>query len=339
MVGRFAGIVVVGLGVLFAPLADASNEFTGQFVADNRPTELIYLAITQAENSISGIMILVSPNDDGGTKENTLSLEGIADGDAATLREKRLFGDYVMTARRDQGGVIITFPSRNGEVLPIKFTEASDSEYSSKLSEWKQLIADIHSEHSSIMAHANALAEFVRQIEGTGIPKDLADISEALSRQEDVSDSIREREKKFRELANVRSAANCDYVYSEVSPYFYTNLESYFYTDFAPVDTNYKQAVSDIERRIGNVDEVVAMAKEEALGLRDSLSARRFPLPELPTLPVDEQQVFDKYVSLASSAKVDVESIKTRYAAIAARTIEVMQNSKRTLDTLEAGCR
>lgn len=339
MVWKFAGIFVLGLGVPLAPLAAASNEYTGQFVADNRPTELIYLAITQAENNISGVMILVSPNENGGTDESTLSLEGIADGGTATLREKRVFGDYVMTGKRDKEGLTITFPGRDGEVVPVKFTEASNSEYAAKLSEWKQFIADIHDEHSAILAHANALAELVRQIEGTGIPKDLADISQALSRQEVVSTTILEREKKFRELSNVSRAANCDYVYSQISPYYYTNLEGYFYTDFDPVDANYKQAVVDIERRLGNVADVVDMAKEEASSLRNAMSERRFPLPKLPELPADEQHVFDIYVSLASSAKIEIESIKARYSAVAAETGEKMQNSKRLLDTLESRCR
>ncbi|MBX3630271.1 MAG: hypothetical protein KF908_10275 [Nitrosomonas sp.] len=339
---NFRNLLVL-LSAAFALLcsftAAASNPFTGQFLVDNRPRELIYVSITQAENIVSGLMILVSAADKGKTEKTTLALEGIADKTTVTLREKRFLGDYVLTGRRKGNNLILAFPGRDGSVIPTTFVPATESEYSNKLTEWQKLHADIYKEQSTILNHASALAEQIHNIENTGIPKLLLETSKLLSDQKAIAASFQKRREHFQKVAAVNGSFRCDYVYSQVSPFFYSDMSGYFYSDFSPMDMRYQQALSDISKRIDNAPEVIAKAKNDASLLKEALSKRRFPIPKLPKLPDDEQSIFDGYITLAKNSASEIESIRAQYTSIANTVEKIMRESEHELNIMESKCR
>ncbi|WP_396957184.1 hypothetical protein [Nitrosomonas sp.] len=339
---NFRGLSVLisaAFALLYSLATAASNPFTGQFLADKRPSELIYVSITQAGSTVSGFMVLVSAADKGRTEKTTLALEGVADKTTVTLREKRFFGDYVLTGRREGNRLILAFPGRDGSVIPEIFVPATESEYSNKLTEWQKLHSDIYKEQSTILKHASALAEQIRNIENTGIPNLLLEISKALSDQKAVAASFQKRREHFQKMIVMNRAARCDYIYSEVSPFFYSDMSGYFYSYFSPIDMRYHQALSDISKRIENAPSVIDKAKNDALLLKEALSRRKFPTPKLPKLPDDEQEIFNGYITLAKSSASEIESIKFQYTSSAETIKEIMRESERELKIMESKCR
>lgn len=339
---NFRGLSVL-ISAAFALLcsfaAAASNPFTGQFLADNRPGELIYVSITQAGSTVSGFMVLVSAADKGKTEKTTLALEGVADKTTVTLREKRFFGDYVLTGRREGNGLILAFPGRGGSVIPETFVPTTESEYSNKLTEWQKLHTNIYKEQSTILKYASALTEQIGNIEKTEIPKLLLEASKSLSDQKAVAASFQKRREHFQKITAMNGPARCDYVYSEVSSFFYSDISGYFYSDFSPVDMRYQQALSDISKRIENAPEVIAKAKNDASLLKEALSKRRFPVPKLPKLPDDEQRIFDGYITLAKNSASEIESIKAQYTSVANTVKVIMRESEHELKVMESKCR
>lgn len=337
---RGLSVLISATFALLCPFAvAASNPFTGQFLADNRPRELIYVSITQAGNTVSGFMVLVSAADKGKTEKTTLALEGVADKTAVTLREKRFFGDYVLTGRREGNSLILASPRKDGSVTPVTFVPATEIVYSNKLTQWQKLHADTYKEQSTILKHASSLAEQISNIENTEISKLLLETSKSLSDQKTVAASFQKRREQFQKITAVNGAARCGYVYSQVSPYFYSEMSGYFYSDFTPVDLSYQRSLSDISKHIESAPELIAKAKSDASLLREALSKRKFPAPKLPKLPDDEQRIFDGYITLAKNSASEIESINAQYISVANTVKEAISASEQELKIAESKCR
>lgn len=326
------------LGMLFAPLVWGDSPFTGQFMADIRPNQLIYISIVQVERSVSGLMIIVTAAQNGKTDKATLSLDGVVDNTSLTLREKRFFGDYVLTGRREGESLVLIFPGNDGGITPVTFHEATEFEYSAVLSEWQTNYAEIYRESSNITNHAKSLAELITQIESTGIPSDLLELSNALSQQKEISESFQELKKQYSKITGFGKSDSCDYVYSNVSTFFYDKLSDLYYSEFQPIDGHFRRTYSRLDERVSNAPVVVTKARESSSLFREALSKRKYPLPELPKLPTDEEKIINTYMELSNSAVMEAESIGSQYVSLADEVREIMQESQDTLTRMQVEC-
>ena len=90
--------------------AFAENQFTGTYVADARPHELIYLALTQTKDSVAGVMTIVSPDGDGGVSNQTLPVRGTADGGTINLVAERFLSKLAVSGKKSDELIVLAFP-------------------------------------------------------------------------------------------------------------------------------------------------------------------------------------------------------------------------------------
>ncbi len=144
--------VVVGLLIMGAPVtaqisADSGN-LTGTYVLDARPTQLVYLSLTQSGPIVSGYAVIVEPTTDPEVADvltsQTLAVEGTATESSVTLN----MGDWVsgqitMTGSKQDGALILTYPASFGEIGTVILQPASPNTFNRAMSEWRSnLVAE-----------------------------------------------------------------------------------------------------------------------------------------------------------------------------------------------------
>ncbi|MDE2388873.1 MAG: hypothetical protein KGN35_07315 [Betaproteobacteria bacterium] len=150
--------------------------FTGSFLADSRPDRMMYLVLTQTKDSVSGSLIIVTPDNLGNTKSRTLVLQGTTDGDAVTLISTRLLDDsVVISGRKRKDKVMLLFPTDSGEILNIAFLPVAEDRYNHLLKQWQEELTvshvqkqrelnNIQNEKQKLTKLANALSEGINTV-------------------------------------------------------------------------------------------------------------------------------------------------------------------------------
>ena len=123
---------------LWAAVASA-RPFTGTFVADGRPRWMQFLSLTQTQENVTGFLVIAQPDDRGGTTSDTISLDGVADGDSLTLHTKTFLnlGEATMTGRLNGSVLTLSFPLASGAMESNRFTRSNQERFNSALRAWQ----------------------------------------------------------------------------------------------------------------------------------------------------------------------------------------------------------
>lgn len=147
----FAAIVALLLTAAptVAQNSPASGNLTGTYVLDARPTQLVYLSLTQSESRVSGYAVIVEPNTDPQPANllasRTFNIEGTAAGPSVTLvLGNWVSGQITMTGSSDGDDLVLTYPSASGEISTVVFHSSSQYSFNQFVTEWR---ADIASEN------------------------------------------------------------------------------------------------------------------------------------------------------------------------------------------------
>lgn len=330
------------LGVLvtatFAPCASASGAFAGQFISDRRPQEVLFLSLTQVDAQVSGYLILVSAAERGRTESRTLRLDGIADSKSVSLRQEGLLADYALSGRREGSNIVLHFPDKSGAVTSATFAPSSEVAYSQLLSNWRSLRVQTYEERSNLEQISSKLAGQLKAIIDTQIPKRLGEARQALSDQKAVGSEIAARRARFEKLATHSRARTCDYVYADVSGYFHDELAGYFYSDYSPVEHRFRDAESDLGKRIEYAPGGIAEVEAQANQLRVAIKAAKFEHPGLPAPPKGAAEALAGYRPLVARATVERASMNEQYASVDAPVKLALRESERELARLESAC-
>ncbi|HEX3067279.1 MAG TPA: hypothetical protein VHX14_01800 [Thermoanaerobaculia bacterium] len=126
------------LMLLFAYEVTA-KPFTGTFVADGRPRWMEFLSLTQTELGVRGFLLVVEPDGRGGTKSETATVEGAADGNELTLRTETFLNLGSTTIGGRVAGAVLTlsFPSSSGQVTSTRFKRGGQEAFNAALTIWQ----------------------------------------------------------------------------------------------------------------------------------------------------------------------------------------------------------
>lgn len=325
---------------LFLPIsATTENLFTGTFMSDRRPNEMIFLSLTQVEKDVSGYMVVVTAANRGKTESVTLNLDGIADNQTVSLHTKRLLSDLYLSGYKEKGQIRLTIPNSTGSLTTSHLIPATHSEYSEKLSAWKQTHADIYNEQSRILKFSTDIKELLDNIQNTKIPEQLETAQRLLVRQQENHAVLDKKRERFKELFKHDQATQCDYLHSKISPFFHDELSGYFHDSITGVSISLRQTIKDIKTRIENGRETLTEVKLKVSELKEALAHRKYPLPtELPKLPTDGQTLIDDYASLTDAATKEVGIINGEYNPIASKVKEIMRRSEYELHQQGSSC-
>src|SRR5450759_281642 len=108
-------IVAVSGVVLFGC---SRHPFSGEFVADNRPSGMVFLSTTQAGAAVNGVLMNVVPDGRGGRASQAVAVDGSADSDTVTLRAKAALGliNVTLSGRADGKRLVLSGSSSSGRI-------------------------------------------------------------------------------------------------------------------------------------------------------------------------------------------------------------------------------
>lgn len=337
--GRYLRQTAVVLFLLIPFTTSAGTPFTGTFLSDNRPVLMAYASLTQAENQVSGYLVIVTASKRGKTDSVTLNLQGIADQNTVTLKADRMLNDLYLTGYKERDQLRLSIPSSSGSIDTIHLTPAMEDEYTEKLSAWKQKHADTYKEQSQIQNLSTDIERMVGDIQSSKIPEQLEIAHDLLTSLRENVSVIEGRRERFKELSMRDEANQCDYLHSTLSPYFHEELSGYFHGNIFNVSSSLRHTLEDTKRRVGNGRETLKEVKLKVAELRDVLANRKYPLPsDLPELPTNGQVLIDDYESLTDTAEKDIGLIEAEYSRIIDKVRQVMRSSERELNQSGTSC-
>lgn len=314
------------------------NKFTGIFVADSRPREVVYLGVTQTGDIVSGSLVIVTPDGYGNTKSNTLPLRGTTDGDAITLTAERLFQDLVINGRKQGKTVVLMFPTDSGNMSTVTFLPTTDRDYNLLLNRWQEELAAIYKEKESLTKLANTLADDINAVKSTGIKRSLADIKSALDDEQsalhDLENDLAElkHDASLRPMTCYQANSRVGYAYNSRMAYSYSSRLGYAHDKFMV-------RLEELEHRLSNVEPLVTKIRQETHALDQAIKESKYSLPKLNAKPGDEAQVLIQYQALAASARNELPLMKAAHSDILNKAKGIMREGEAILKKTQASVR
>src|SRR5207253_450225 len=98
-----------------------------------------FLSLTQTEQGVTGFLVRAEPDEHGGTKSDTVTVEGEVDGDALALRSKTFLnlGSATITGRLTGAMLTLSFPSSSGRVESARFIRGTQERFNASLLAWQ----------------------------------------------------------------------------------------------------------------------------------------------------------------------------------------------------------
>lgn len=340
------GRLVAAALLAFATTAVAENRFTGTYIADARPGEMMFLALTQTGESVSGVMTIVSPDRSGGLDNQTLEVHGSADGNSINLTAKRFLSNLLLSGTKSGRSIDVAFPSESGGLATISFTPGTELEFNAAIGEWRQpllkkheeqerLDAEVRKTNSDLQNRAQALFANVGIIKTTGIGSDLADIATALRDEHLALNELEGNLSELKRSASVRPMT-CYQAYQTVGYDFRQTMGYTFKKTLGYANSQHASTMKALEVRLSHVDPLVASIREGAAKLKEALQASKFAAPALPISPGDELEPVAQYLKLAHSAQERMPTFRSENSQIVAAAKAVMDEGQGVMNQAQS---
>ena len=339
----FMRTTLIALLAIFAFPTFAESKFTGTYMSNARPHELIHLALTQTQNSIAGAMTMVTPDKEGGLRGQTMVVRGTADGNAISIIAERSSSNLAITGRKNGSIIALTFPGTAGNLATRSFEPASEKFFNGAVTKWRQELSANHNEQLRLKAQEAAeqqllerlsriLERNVSAIKATEIGHDLSEAKAALQRE---SAALRELEGKSVELKRSATVSpmTCYQAYETVAYNFHQTMGHIYKQDLGYANSQFRSATSKLEQRLMPVNGMTEEIEKNALELREAIRLRKFPLPRLVMSPGEEKAPLEEYKLLARSSEDQLPALKAQNEDILAKAKELMQDGKLMVET------
>lgn len=337
---------LVALLTVISLSACVENRFTGTYMANARPQELIYLALTQTQDSIAGAMTIVTPNEKGGVASQTIPIRGTADGSAISLMAERFLNNLAITGRKNGSSIALTFPGVSGGLATLSFEPASENDFNGAVTKWRQALsanyteqvrlkAQEAAEHQKVEKLAGTLNDNVRAIKATGIGDDL---SQAKSALQDERLALKQLEVGLAELKRNASLRpmTCYLAYQTVAYDFQQTMGFSYKQTLGYANSQFRSTTSKLDERLSRVAGITDQIEKNSIELRDAIQLSKFPLPKLVISPGDERGPMEQYKMLARSSKGELPALKAQNDEILAKAKELINEGKGVMETAQS---
>ena len=351
---------LVSLCLLFAcniVTSYGQNTFTNTFIADSRPREMLYLGLTQTNDSVSGSLIIVTPDGNGSTKSNTLSLRGTTDGDSITLIADRILEKLTINGRKQGERVVLMFPTNSGNISNVIFIPTTENNYNLLLKKWQEELtvthkdkeiltkladtkrqeelAAISKDKESLTKLADILFNDINLYTTTGIKQNFSDIKSALNDEKAALRSLEIHLTDLQHHASIKPMT-CYQAYQVVGYDFNQTLGYDYSQTLGYANNQFTNAVARLEKRLSNVEPLVEKTGHDAQNLDRAIKDSRYPLPKLRAMPKDELHGLEQYQTLATSAHDDLPALKATHTDNLNKAKEIMREGEGILKKTQA---
>ncbi len=346
MINSLAQYLLAALMAVIPLLASAENRFTGTYMADVRPQQMIYLALTQTQDFVAGAMTIVTPDQKGGIGNQTVPIRGAADGNSISLMAERFLNNLAITGHKKGSSIVLTFPGASGGLAIVSFAPASENDFNAAVTKWRQSLHAMYAdqerlkareldEHRKLEKLARPLYDNVFAIRGTGIGDDLMQAKSAL---EDERSALKELESGLAELKRNASLRpmTCYQAYQTVAYDYQQTIGFAYKQTLGYANTQFQSAVSRLENRLSRVDAMVEQIKKNAIELQEAIRTSSFSLPKLPISPGEEQAPLEQYQMLARSSKEELPTLKAQNEEILNGAKEIVREGKGVMEAAQS---
>jgi len=343
-----AAVAVAGCGDLSsagAPNAAAAvsktpergpSDFTGTFMADNRPYWMGWLALTQSGVTVTGSMITVDPDGKGGTKADTETVTGTTDGGlAVSLTTGSVLGTTGSTfnGRRNQDDVTLTWADKTGKIQSAVYRAAARDAFNGALGAWQGQLAAAKAdadrtaaEQKAIADRNAALAQAVRarsselqdalsaMATGTTNRKNgIATASNYIAAERTVLTALQSNLTKLQTdamepLDYYKACFTVRYDYEDTMGYTFDSSLGYERDRFADIS-------KELATNLGFVDQRVTEAQKAVAALAAATAAS--PIRITGVLgPGDEKATIDAYRATAATVTTQLADLRTQDSAV-----------------------
>jgi hypothetical protein len=312
------------------------SDFTGTFMADNRPYWMGWLALTQSGVTVTGSMITVDPDGKGGTKADTETVTGTTDGGlAVSLTTGSVLGTTGSTfnGRRNKDDVTLTWADKTGKIQSAVYRAAARDGFNSALGAWQAQLAGAKADADRTAAEQKAIADRNAAL-AQAVRARSSELQDALSgmatgttnRKNGITSAstyvAAERTALTTLQANLtkvqtdakepldyyKACFTVRYDYEDTMGYTFDSTLGYQRDRFADIS-------KDLTTNLGFVDQRVTEAQKAVGALAAAIAAS--PLRVTGVLaPGDEKATIDAYRATAATVTTQLADLRTQDSAL-----------------------
>jgi hypothetical protein len=336
------------------------SDFTGNYMTDNRPNWIGWLALTQTGTSVSGSLITVDPDGKGSTIADTLTVTGSTDGaNAVSLTTGSVFGTTgtSISGRRSGDQITLSYPNKTGQLQAAVYRAASQAAFNQLLADWQAQLGAAKADadraaaaQKAINDRNAALAQAVR--DRSADLKSLISLlaSGTSTRKEQIASAVYDINGEQADLTHLQSDFNVlqsdakepidqykacvtvSYDFNVTMGYDFNTALGYDRGQFATVATT-------LQTNLGAVDQRTADIQAAAAALAAAITAS--PLTVTGVLaPGDEKATLDTYRATAASVTTQLATLRATDASTYASAANLLAQGQIIWNTVKAkhGC-
>ena len=320
--------------ILLSSLSLAFGSVTGNYVADNRPYEILYLTLTQPGTGLSGSLTIVTPDGKGSTKAKTQEISGIMDGTHLDLKSYALHFD----GNRTGSTLLLSISTTTGDRITYHFMPTTEDVFNKMLSEWRRTLSESYArevrentarslEQDNISKLSDELGSDIQNIKNTGISSDLSNMEYAIKDQKIAVEQIKG---DFAALKNDAEVVpmTCQQAYQVVGHDYSQTLGHDFNSVLGNSVSVYQNAKKHLKDRLVNAPTVAGKATKEAATLQQAVHVSKYPLPERIVNPHDAMESVARYQALASDAQSRMPKLQMEVDNIVEQAKALMVDAK-----------
>lgn len=327
--------------LLFCASVSANTLFSGQYIADNRPSDISFISITQTGQHVFGFMEAVTVVGQGESEKYSVEFDGIASGNNIEM-EEQLTRQIRLSGHIDIDNLIISFTDGVGALNSLTFSKISGEEYQSTISAWEKANKEQYIEHMNLVSKSEALAEKYIRIEKTGIPDLVTTAKNALTEQARVASTYQHLRETFRSYSARISSNSCVFVESKLARLVREGMEGAIHNKFEVLDARFRAAEQDLRKRIIKVPSVIRSARSERREIDTMMANRQYEAleyPVLPILPVEVDALLGRYAKAANRAAKAIHLINERYNMLTDDIQGTLSYGRDSLKKLQRTCK
>lgn len=244
----------------------SQNNFTGTFLADSRPHQILLLNLIQTKDTVTGSLIVAKPNGNGGMHSDTLPIRGTTDGNVITLTVDRFFEDLVINGKKEGKDVVLMPPVDSGKISRLTAKPTTENDYNTLLNQWQAEFAEISKEKEELAKLDKALFNDTNAIKNADIKGEMLNIKSALANEQSALHELENNLDKLVHDALIRPMT-C-YQANQVVKYDFEQVIGYNYKqNFQYANNQFQTALQRVEEELSNVESMSIKIKKVEINL------------------------------------------------------------------------
>jgi hypothetical protein len=333
-------VAIWGLLAFNAGCGLGASSFTGTFVADQRPSQILFANLTQSDKDVTGFLLVVQPDGKGATKSQTFPVTGKADKQTVSLTTSAFFVSVPIVGKKDGQTLTLSLPNASGVMQSASLKPANQEEFNRVVGQWSESLGEAHRQQVADQAKRKALQDQASTLHSniddlrsrakrfglllTEVDETLGDQRSALQQLEKDLANVR-REAAKRPMEQYQACQTTRYAYEQTMTYIYRQTLKYHRGRF-------EERAKELDISLGQVQERAKVTHQSARTLADLL-VHSPPSAPLPATPGAEEAPIAEYLAAATATRQGLIDRRSTNSEILKSADGLMGDGRTALDS------